>query len=44
MTTKKSSKKLIKQRLEFFDALVKEVRWRIEHGDPIPSIKVLIQP
>jgi hypothetical protein len=41
--TKKIKKKLIKQRLEFFDAMVKEIRWRIKCGEPIPNIKVLIQ-
>lgn len=41
---KKPSKKLIKQRLEFFDILVSNIRKRIELGDPIPNINVLIQP
>ena len=40
---KKPSKKLIKQRLEFFDILVANIRKRIEAGEPIPSINVIIQ-
>jgi hypothetical protein len=42
---KKSKKEmLIKQRLEFFDAVVESVRQRIKAGSEIPSLKVLIQP
>jgi hypothetical protein len=40
----KRKEKLIKERLEFFDALVSNLRRRIEDGEPIPSINVLIQP
>lgn len=39
-----SKKEKIKLRLEFYDVIVKECRRRIELGEPIPSIKVLIQP
>jgi len=39
-----SKKEKIRLRLEFFDKMVNEVRRRIELGEPIPTMKVLIQP
>ncbi len=44
MKKKMSKKEKIRIRLEFFDVMVKEARRRIELGEPIPSMKVLIQP
>jgi hypothetical protein len=44
MKIEKPTKKLIKQRLEFFDEMTRIVRLRIKQGEPIPTIRMLKQP
>lgn len=38
------NKEVIKLRLEFFDKMIEEVRFRIKQGEPIPTMKILLQP